>query len=370
MLEFFKVKNKSFIGIDFATSSIKVVELSYKNQKVSLENYGIVDLNFGENEQKKIVENNSTYNQKINTALKNLVNKMELRHGAQAYVSIPGFSGIITIIELPVMKQDELARAIQFEAHKYIPSSLDEVVMSWEVVEQIGNVPSVELSKTEDNANKNIKNKVLLVAAPKKEIEYYDKLVSGVNFEVSAIELETFSIARSLVGDDNGVYFIIDIGSRSTNIILIEKSVVRVNRNINAGGNEITTTISDSMSISRQRSEIFKKGSKDLLNTKESSLTIPVLELIVSESKRILNLFMEKNKGVRIDGIFLSGGTSKMEGMEEYFTRCLGMSVKVGDPWRRISVSDEVAPLVKELGASFSVAIGLALRGVDEYRRK
>jgi type IV pilus assembly protein PilM len=265
------------------------------------------------------------------------------------------------------MPQEELAKAIQFEAHKYIPSSLDEIAMSWEIIEHI-EAPKTLSENIGSGGGKRIK--VLLVAAPKKEIEHYDKLVFGVNLEVSAIELETFSIARSLVGEDTGTFFIIDIGARATNMILVEKGIVKVNRNIDAGGSEITTAISDSMGISRQRAEIFKKGDKDLLNNKESSMIVPVLELISGESKRILNAYKEKNADVKIDGVFLSGGTSKMKGLEEYFTRSLGLPVTVGNPWRRISFKEEAGPLIKELGASFAVALGLALRGVEEYKRK
>ena len=367
MLEFLRRKRNHFIGIDFGTSSIKVVELSYENQKAKLENYGVVDLNWAGQGEQSHGPGVSSYEQKLNDALKGLIAKMKLKSGLHAYISIPGFSGLITIIELPEMQQDELARAIQFEAHKYIPSSLDEVAMSWEIVEHIeaGKTLAQNLGK---EGGKRIK--VLLVAAPKKDIEHYDRLVSGANFEVSAIELETFSIARSLVGEDTGNFFIIDIGSRATNIILLEKGVVRVNRNIDAGGNEITTAISDSMNISRQRAEIFKKGDKDLINIRESALIIPVLELIASESKRILSAYREKNKDLRIDGVFLSGGTSRMKGLDEYFSRSLGLPVTLGNPWRRISSDDEVKPLIKELGSSFSVALGLALRGMEEYRRE
>ncbi|HBI33880.1 MAG TPA: hypothetical protein DEA43_02605 [Candidatus Moranbacteria bacterium] len=367
MFEFLKKVDNHFVGIDFGTSSIKVVELSFENQKTKLENYGVVDLNWnGQGDQTKGASV-SSYEQKLNSALKSLIAKMKLKRGSKAFVSIPGFSGLITIIELPEMQQDELARAIQFEAHKYIPSSLDEVAMSWEIIEHLeaDKVPQQNLEK---NNAKRIR--VLLVAAPKKDIEHYDRLVSGMNMEVRAIELETFSIARSLVGEDVGNFFIIDIGSRAANMILVEKGVVTVNRNIDAGGNEITTAIVDSMAVSRQRAESFKKGDKDLINSRESALVIPVLELIASESKRILNACREKNKNLRIDGIFISGGTSKMKGLEEYLTSSLGMPVTVGDPWKRILVDENAKPLVSQLGASFSVAIGLALRGIEEYKRK
>ncbi|MEI7890345.1 MAG: type IV pilus assembly protein PilM [bacterium] len=367
MFEFLTGSKNHFIGIDFGTSSIKVVELSYLNQKAKLENYGIVDLNWDSGNDHNSDTGASSYEQKLNSALRGLIEKMKLKNGSKAFVSIPGFSGIITLIEFPDMPEDDLAKAIGFEAHKYIPSSLDEVAMSWEVVER-----SQDVHPSAENAAKGggKKIKVLLVAAPKKDIEHYDRLVSGVNFDVSAIELETFSISRSLVGADMGNFFVIDIGSRATNMILVEKGVVRVNRNIDAGGNEITTAIIDSMNISRQRAEDFKRSDKDLINTKGSALFIPVLDLIVNESKRILSSYMQKNNIEQLDGIILSGGTSKMKGLEQYFSAALGQSVSIGNPWSKIEFEPNLKPLVSQLGASFSVAVGLALRGMEEYKRE
>lgn len=355
MLDFFKSKKNRFIGIDFGTSSIKVVEISYGDQKVHLENYGMVDLDLSI--QDGGASKSTSFEQKLNETLKTLLKKMNLTSGA-AYVSIPGFSGLITIIDLPEMQNDELSKAIKFEAHKYIPSSLDEVAMSWEIIEH-----------TEGDKSMGKRIKVLLVAAPKRDIERYDRLVSGSLLEVGAIELETFSISRALVGDDPGIYFIIDIGARATNILLVENGIIKVNRNIDAGGSEITNAICDSMSISKQRAEIFKKGDKDFLNTTESALVIPVLELIIGESQRIINAYKEKNKDFKFNAVMISGGTAKMKGLAEYFSKSLGADVTIGDPWKEIGCDPMIAPLIKELGGSFSVALGLAMRGVEDYKR-
>ena len=367
MLEFLKGKKNHFIGIDFGTSSIKVVELSCKDQKAHLENYGVVDLNWAGHGDDQVGVKNASYEQKLNGALKELLTRMNMKTG-NAYVSIPGFSGLITIIELPEMESEELAKAIQFEAHKYIPSSLDEIAMSWEIIDR-SEIEKEGTQQFEKKANSSQKIKVLLVAAPKRDIERYDRLVSGTALEVSAIELETFSIARALVGDELGNFFVIDIGSRSTNIILVEKGTVRVNRNIDAGGNEITSAICDSMGVSRQRAEDFKRGKRDFLNATESAIVIPVLELIVGESQRILATYKEKNKDLKIDGIMLSGGSAKMNGLVEYFSRTLGVNVVLGNPWKQISFDQASKPLVDNLAASFTVSIGLALRGIEEYKR-
>jgi type IV pilus assembly protein PilM len=361
MFELFSSKKNHFVGIDFGTSYIKIVELSYHDQKAYLENYGVVDLAM-------ITQTNDgktlPYEERMIGCLKELVKSMEM-DVKNVMVSIPGFTGLVTLVEFPEMKDDEIDKAIQYEAHKYIPTSLDEIVMSWEVVGKRTESPSPMLS----GATANKKVQVLLVAAPKKEISKYEHLVNGAGLEVKAIELETFSIARSLVGDDGGNYLIVDIGARATNIILVEKGIVRVNRNVDAGGNEITNTIADSMSISKQRAEILKKGEKDLVNGRES-IVIPVLELIAGESLRILNSYKEKNRDVKIDQVIISGGTSRMKGVTEYFTNTIGITSIAGNPWRRIGYEAELSKMIEDIGSSFSVAIGLALRGIDEYKRK
>ena len=375
MFELFKTNKNHFIGIDFGTSSIKMVELSYTNQQTCLENYGFVNLDL---ENHSSPSKQGSLELSLNTSLKKLIAKMNLK-SLKAYISIPGFSGLVTIIELPNMSEAELAKAIQFEAHKYIPSSLDEIAMSWEVIERDAEASKVQeqdglafkLELKNDAKNKPLgKIKVLLVAAPKKDIEYYDRLVFGAGLEVSAIELETFSIVRSLVGNSEGTFLIADIGSRATNIILVEKGIIRVNRNIDAGGDEITSAIVDGMKVARTRAEAFKKEEKDLLNGSENFLIMPVLDLIVGELRRIIAAYKEKNKDVNIEAIILSGGTSKMKGIEEYFNKALGEKVQIGNPWRGVLFKNEVAPFIKEMGASFSVALGLAMRGIEDYKRK
>lgn len=362
MFGLFGTKKNRFVGVDFGTSYIKIVELSYRDQKAHLENYGVVDLGMViQNSDKSKMQ---SYEDRMIDCLKQTIAKMGLKT-LDSFISIPGFSGLVTLVEFPEMKEEEIAKAIQFEAHKYIPSSLNEVAMSWEIIAKKNDAGDV-ISQEKVGPKK---MQVLLVAAPKKEIAKYEHLVVGAGMSVSAIELETFSITRALIGDDGGNFMIIDIGSRATNIILVEKGVVRVNRNIDAGGNEITNTIAESLNISKQRAEILKKGDKDILNGKEA-VVIPVIELIFGEALRILNVYGEKNKEIKIDGVFLSGGSAQMKGLDEYCNKSLGLKVSIGNPWRRIVYDEKLRKHIEDMGSSFSVAIGLALRGIDEYKRK
>lgn len=361
MFDFFKSKKNYFLGIDFGTSAIKIVELAFKKQKAHLVNYGWADIGFipeAKSNELKLL----SYDDKLRIYLRNLLLKMKPKINA-AYVSMPGYIGLITLLELPNMKPEELERAIQFEARKYIPTTLNEVALGWEIVAKKDN-SSVLVQK-----GMPAKIQVLMVAAPKKEVTRYEDVVEGAKISIKALELETFSLVRSLVGDDPGTYLVIDIGAKSTNVILVGKGIIKANRNIDIGGNEITATIAESLNISRTRAESFKKEEKDLLNSKESAIIMPTLEFIANEAQRIIGSFKENSRETRIDGVILSGGSAKLIGIAEYFTKMLNLSTQVGQPWKKIVVDPKIAPVIDKISTSYSVAVGLALRGVEEYKR-
>lgn len=354
MFGLFSNKKKRFVGIDFGTSAIKLVELEYRDQKTYLRNYAWADLSNLFN-QGNASQRPQTFEDKLSTCLSELVRRAEVKDAA-VYLAIPGFSGLITLIEFPQMADGELSQAIQYEAHKYIPTSLDEIAMSWEVIDMV-----------EEEGQK--KMHVLLVAAPKKEISRYEGLINAAGLKADAIELETFSIVRSLVGEDDGTFLIVDMGARATNILLVEKGIVRVNRNIDAGGNEVTETVAESMGISKNRAETLKKGEKDLISGKEGALVVPVLELIANEARRIANAYKQRNPQLKIESVILSGGSVGMKGVKEFFAASLGIPAVIGDPWRHIIIDERAKENVRELGTSYTVALGLALRGLDEYKQ-
>lgn len=350
----FKKKNH-FLGIDFGTSYIKVVELaSSKSGRPTLVNYGQVEMGFTEGANSFQFHSPE---ERAKEYLKALLDVLKPETDS-AYVSMPGFSGLITLLELPEMKPEELEQAIRFEAHQYIPSSLDEVSLSWDVIS----------TKAAEDGTK--KMEVLLVAALHKEVEKYERYVQSAGLTLEVLELETFSLTRSLVERKDQLCLIVDIGSRATNIILVEDGVIKVNRNLNSGGNEVTSTFADGFNVSWERAESLKKGSEDFLNTPESAIVFPTFELITGEMNRVLAAYKAKHPTRAVDAVILSGGTSKMKGLDTYFERVLRLPVVLGDPWKSVEYDPKLAPVFNQFGAAYSVSIGLALGGIDASLKK
>jgi type IV pilus assembly protein PilM len=345
-----------FLGIDFGTSLIKAVELTLEKGRPKLVNYGQVDL--FQIEKTHAHTEPVAHEEEMSVYLRALLERFHPKSDA-AYVAMPAFIGLVSLIEMPEMSDKELAEAMPFEAHKYIPSSLEDVALSWEVV---------GMREAADGHPKTME--VVLVAALNKEVNRYKQCITDAHLKMEFLELETFSLARALHREKNDVVLIMDIGSRATNVILVDNGVVRVSRNLDVGGREVTRTLQEGLNITPERAEILKKSEKDFLNVPESALVFPALDMIGSEAQRILASYGERYPEKKCEKIILSGGTAQMVGLTEYYSRTLGLPVELGDPWKDIDYDPHLSEEIKALGTSFSVTLGLALAGIDSLTHR
>lgn len=349
-----------YLGIDLGTSSIKAIELEPASDgRALLTNYAEVSL-FGIESGR--MNREYSYDDELITHFKALLERIS-PDKREAFMALPAFVGLITLIELPDMNDKEMEDAIRFEAHKYVPSNLAEVSLSWEVVKR-KTVP------VDGSATPSKKVDVLLVAALNKEINRYNKYATEAALSLKFLELETFSLVRSVIGNESGASIMIDIGFKATNIILIKDGVVHLSRNVGIGGQDMTRTIAQSMNISLDRAEEMKKSTQDFLNVSGSATVFPSLAIIIAEVERIIQSYTEQEKEKKIERIILSGGSAGLTGLAQFFSQSLGVPVTLADPWKRIIVKDELRPFVEKLGSSFAVAIGLALGGIDGIDRE
>ena len=72
--------------------------------------------------------------QEIVWGLKELIKKGGIK-SKDVVASIPSFSTFTTVIEMPYLSEQELAKTLPFEARKYIPIPLNEVVLDWSIID-------------------------------------------------------------------------------------------------------------------------------------------------------------------------------------------------------------------------------------------
>lgn len=352
----FSFGRKKVLGIDVGASSLKIVELELRSGKPYLSNYAWMKI-------PDILEKNKKTGSKFfETATPEYIKRIIKVAGIKTkktYASIPSFGGLITLIDFPRMTPEDMEQAIKFEAHKYIPTSLDEVVISWDIVKD-------EIAMGENN---NEKVQVLLVAASRSKIMAYERIIKDTNLKLLGIEMENLAMVDSLVGNDLGNFIILDIGYRVCNIIYTQKGIIKANRNIDAGGGDITRTIETSLGITSERAEMMKISGKDFFSV-ESSLNFPAIDLIISEISRIINVLPKKENSPEIDAIILSGGTSNLAGLDKYIAKKLKIKTIMGNPFGRVGYDKNIGPAIEKNKNQFSVAVGLALRGIEDLNKK
>ncbi len=345
------------IGIDFGTTSVRVVEIRKSpSGNFILSNYGELE-NYGSLERinDAIQTSSMKIMEKEASALLNmLLNKMRLA-GNEAVMTLPAFSTFTTSLEFPEMSDEDLARAIPFQAKSFIPIPLSETIFEWFPIN-----PSDE-EITFRNLNKKI---VLLVAIPKDVVDRYKRISKMTKIELLSLELEIISLLKSIAVSSDATLFI-DMGACNTTISVVDNLCLRKVEVCELAGNDLTLAIARGLSIDPFRAESLKK-SKGLLVSKGeeeyASLMYPILDNILEEGRKIMVSYTNLT-GRRFKNIFLNGGSAKLLGFKEYIaSEFKEIDVRIIDAFEKISYSDKLKPVLLRISSGFANSCGAALR--------
>lgn len=355
---------KSYLGIDLGTSSIKVVELTSEKEKPRLVTYG-----FSEQSTDIVKSDSQEVQRKIVSALKSITNKAKTTT-TKAVAALPSFAVFSSIISLPTMSKKDLVAAVRWEAKKFVPMPLEEMILDWKILneaEPTNRKKQPEKEKVIDQQKKSKNYKILLTAAPKNLVQRYVDIFRAANLQLVSLETEAFALERCLIGNDKSAIVVIDIGAIACDISIISEGIPILNRSVDIGGNTITKAIANSLNVDLERAEQFKRdfGISSASSTQgQIPRTIEfIISSIINEIKYVLSLY--QNQGEKeIEKIVLAGGSSFLPNITNYLERTLNLKVFIGDPWSRVIYPVDLKPILQELGPRFAVAIGLAMREI------
>ncbi len=345
---------QSFLGIDIGTSSIKAVQLGDDNGRPRLMTYGYIE------QSTDIVKSEAAADQQVViNALKTLMREAKVST-SRVIAALPSFTVFSSIISLPLMTRKELNSAVRFEAKKFVPMPIDELVLDWKLLKE-----SSPSGQAAERAPKNLR--VLITAAPKSLVKRYIDMFKMAGLQLDNLETEALALERSLVGSDPSPAMIVDIGATATDIAIMVDGIPLINRSIDVGGETITKTIGQSLTIDRDRAEQFKRDfglSTHQQNVSQVPKTIEfVISSIINEIRFVLNLYRNQRAGP-VEKIILAGGSAFLLNLPAYIEKTLSIKTFIGDPWARIVYPTDLQPVLQEIGPRFAVAIGLAMREI------
>lgn len=356
----FAKKEKSVLGVDIGSSSLKVVQLRKEHGRAVLETYG--ELALGPYAGGEVGQATNLSAEQITESLKDLLREAKVTT-TSCGVSIPFARSLLTLVELPYRADPkEQKTVIELEARKYIPVSTNEVQLDWFIVPKANPTqPSVESSK---NPTQEGKVEVFLVAVHNEELALLQSVIVGAGLSASFYEIEIFSTLRAVVDEQVKPVMVLDVGASSTKTYVIEHGVVALSHTISTGSQDITRAIAISSNVSIAQAEILKKkeglGEGSAHNSPEL-----VFSRIFSEARRVLMQY-ETAHNKSITSIILTGGGGVTRELGAYAKRIFSIDVRVADPFSKTEVPAFMRSVLEEIGPEFAVAVGLALRKLEE----
>ena len=349
----FAKKEKSVLGVDIGSSSLKVVQLRKEKGQAILETYG--ELALGPYSGMEVGQATNLSAEQITETLKDLLREAKVTT-TSCGVSIPYARSLLTLVSLPYRADSkEQKTVIELEARKYVPVPIAEVQLDWFIVPQVG--PS-------GNAAARDKIDVLLVAVHNDEMSLLQQVVAGAGLSASFYEIEIFSTIRAAVDDPVKPVMVLDVGAASTKAYIIEHGVVALSHAISSGSQDITRAIAVSGNVSIAEAEALKKregfGDGGALGSPEL-----VFSRIFAEVRRVLIQYETTHKKSVTSIIFTGGGGITKE-LDDYAKKIFSIDIRVADPFAKTEAPAFMRPILQEIGPEFAVAVGLALRKLDE----
>lgn len=254
---------------------------------------------------------------------------------------------------------DKFEQMVRYEVEQNIPFPLDEMVCDHQV-----------LGDTE-NGDK----AVLIVAAKIDQIEAITSAVTAAGFSPEIVDVAPVALVnalRTLKGDDGSSVIILDIGAKTTSLIIAEGEKLYL-RAIPVAGNTITKDIAQHLGCTLEEAENYKRQSAYVSLggvTEDEDPTLDSISKICrkdmtrlnAEISRSVNFFRSQQNGGAPSKLYITGGSALLPQTAEFFADSLGIEVEFFNPFENISVGPRVDAQSLETAAAFlGATAGLAI---------
>jgi len=256
-------------------------------------------------------------------------------------------------------REEDMEVQVQGEANQYIPFSLDEVNLDFQV---LGPAPSGE-----DEVE------VLIAASRKEKIEDRVAAAEAAGLKTVVMDVESYCAQTAfelICGGSSGisesdVTVIVDIGATVTRVTVVHNNAPVYTREQQIGGNLLTQDIARQFDMPVEEAEAAKRVG-NLPENFGPDVLQPFNEKIVLEIQRALQFFFTSTQFNKVDHILLTGGCAMLDGLEEMVAQRTQVHTVVANPFANMALSSKIKPRQLTIDApSLMVACGLAMRRFD-----
>ena len=351
--------SKTFLAIDFGAGTLKVAELA------AAENSGLRLVRFGLKPLGLAGSQDAAREGAIKKALVELLAEGGFT-SKEVSLCAPGFQVFSKFVKLPPVDTSKVTQIIQYEAQQNVPFPLAETAWDYQI---LGTSSGGELE-------------VLLVAIKSDIVEkqiFGAGEASGLKMQVVDASIGALANAfRYNYGDQEGCSLLIDIGAKTSNVLLFEPAKY-YSRSVNVGANAITQEFAAESKLRFDDAERFKisDGFVSLGGAYEepdnpkvaavSKVARNVLTRLHLQVNQTIQFYRTQQGGSAPVRVYLCGGGSLMPYASQFFEEKLGLPVEFFNPFRNVQIDPSVdVSRLEGIATQFGEVIGLGLRNVAQ----
>jgi type IV pilus assembly protein PilM len=339
---------QNYLSLDIGSSSVKMLEVRGTGNEMRILNAGLASLPSNAI-QGNIVQDTVA----VTSAIRSLLDQHKVK-GTDVVTVVPGPAVIIKRATFPTQDPATLEDTIFFEAGNFIPESLENVNLDYQVLDYDTEAESAE---------------VLLVAVRKDVINSYISAIHEAGLSPAVVDVDYFALENMFEvnytpGPDE-IVALINIGARYSSINILKEGRSAFTGDVPVGGRYFTEMLAQELGVSYEQAEAAKIDNRTKVADQEGVTRVltTASEQLLDEIQRALSFFWTGSAEEQISAIYLSGGTAQLPYLATSMSERLQIPVEVVNPFRRLNISRHIdEAFLHQHASSLAVSVGLATR--------
>lgn len=336
-----------FFALDIGTNAVRVVQLA----PAGSDGWNLVHFGYAPLDEKIAAASSPEAMRKLGEVIMTAVGQSGIKT-KNVVIGLPSSKTFSTVIEVPVMPENELRNTIKYQVDQYIPMAVNEAKVDWALLGTSLHDPKMQ--------------EVLIASTSNTYAEERLEFVESLGLNVIAAEPDPLAMIRSLL--PSGVAdarLIIDVGEQSTDLAITFGDAPRLVRTIPTGLKSLIKAAVQNLNVQEDQARqfILKFGlAPDRLEGQVYRAIEGTLDNFAVELIKSIKFFQTRYPNTPVGGIMLSGFGSVVPGFGEYVSGKTGIQSSLANPWQRVRVSQGDQQQLTTVATEFAAAIGLAQR--------
>lgn len=336
-----------FFALDIGTNAVRVVQLSPSGA----DGWNLTHFGYAPLDEKSSMAASQEAQRRLGEIIMTAVGQSGIKT-KNVIIGLPSNKTFTTVIEVPLMPENELRNTIKYQVDQYIPMAVNEAKVDWALLGTSLHDPKMQEVLIASTAN----------AFAEERLEFIESL--GLN--VIAAEPDPLAMVRSLL--PTGVpdaRLIIDVGEHSTDLAVTFGDTPRLIRTIPTGVQSLVKATVQNLNVqeNQARQFILKFGlAPDKLEGQVYRAIEGTLDSFVAELTKSIKFFQTRYPSAAVSNVLLSGYAAIVPGFGQYVSTKTGIQASMANPWQRVRVSQGDQQQLMPVAAEFATVIGLAQR--------